>query len=828
MKIKRLAAVIFAVFMTFIMTLPVFASASMPGGSQGSSNSDGGDGIFDLLPGSNSLGVPISEAEYSDLRYVDVKFPTPYETAVTYQFPYSDEFFSQPNNYYSHKLAQGSLGLAVAAFRSKLVNHNGYSDLESYFRSIGFDKISADPYNHTPTANSVTYAIASKKTGDQTVIAVVCCGFGYEAEWSSNLTIGTGDRHQGFSEAALTVENALADYISSNSISGRLTLWTSGYSRAAAIANLVAADMTDSGPFQKVYCYTFATPAVTKTVNNYPNIFNIIGKNDPVPSIPFADWGFVRNGTDLYIPTVQMDSGFSQKTEALSAFLRELDGNEYIYNPEFCEQYRTFFDYLYSLIPESTDYCSDLQPGVLQVLADGSQNNILSLVSRIITSFTPENEQEKQELSDLLDYLEQLANQYVLKGNREQIRAGMWNPNFNITQNLTIEHDPDRYVAWMFLSDDPEEIFGQNTNFREFTIKGKVRLHFYDKNGYMGTVEPDGRITYDDPDNGPVNESAYMPAFYIHSGNNQINIDIPCDKEYVISIESEKEQTITYYASTHSVSTVRSYISNIYSLDTTTGNYYYLYFGTDGMIWDDSVNTDASVTDAFSGSSLYSPSVIFNLQNINFLHLTIKQIVICLIILIIFAYSELIVCATLAFVRIFQRYPRRSVPTIIMHWINAAIFLALEVGIWYFVPAYPMIQLAAKIISFIFIFSLALVGLTEHFTKTNLFITLGILTFMVLSFIFENRLIPNLSLRSVILKSAFYAVLGIAAAVIWIGHTRRRAYKIAEVEKKRYEKKVAKAEKDVQKAYDKSEKATQKYLAKQRKKAQKMNVRQKS
>ena len=820
MRHKRLAAAVLAAFMTLILAFPVFASASMSDTSPGTS-SDGGNGIFDLLPGNNSLGIPLNEDAYSSLRYIDVRFPTPYETVATYKFPYSDEFFSQPNNYYSHKFAQGSLGLSVAAFKSKLLNHNDYSNLAAYFTSIGFEKIEAEPFKHTPTANSVTYAIASKKIGDQTVIAAVCCGFGYEAEWSSNLTIGDGDRHQGFSDAALTVENALSDYISRNGIGGRITLWMSGYSRAAAIANLVAGDMTDSGPFQKVYCYAFATPATTKVVKNYPNIFNIVGKNDPVPAIPFADWGFVRNGTDLYIPTVQMDSGFSGRIEEVNRILHDIDGNDFFYNPEFCEQYRTFFDYLYNLIPESSDYYTDLQPGVLQVLANGSGNNILALVSRIVTSFTPENEQEKQELNDLLDYLEQLVNQYVLQGNRDQIRAGMWNPDFNITQNLTVEHDPDRYVAWMFLSDDPKEIFGQNTNFRQFTVKGKVRLHFYDGNGYVGTVEPNGKKSHDDPDGGPVKDISLMPDFYVRAGNDQLNIDIPCDTDYVISIESEKDQTITYYASTHSVDTVRSYMSNIYSLKTEPGKMYFLYCGTDGRVWGDEVNTDAAVTDAFSGSNLYSPSVILHLQNINFLHLTISQILIVGAALIIFAYSELLVCATLAFVRIVQGYQRRSVPTIIMHCINAAVFLTLEVLIWYFVPAYPMIKLAAKIISFLFIFSLALVALSEHFHKRNLFITLGILVFMALSFIFEDRIIPNISWNAVILKSAFYALLAIAASLTWLGHTRRRAFKIAEVEKKRYDRKMAKAEKAMQKAYDKSEKATQKYLAKKRKLAKK-------
>ena len=78
----------------------------------------------------------------------------------------------------------------------------------------------------------------------------------------------------------------------------------------------------------------------------------------------------------------------------------------------------------------------------------------------------------------------------------------------------------------------------------------------------------------------PVKDISLMPDFYVRAGNDQLNIDIPCDTDYVISIESEKDQTITYYASTHSVDTVRSYMSNIYSLKTEPGKMYFLYFGT--------------------------------------------------------------------------------------------------------------------------------------------------------------------------------------------------------------------------------------------------------
>ena len=809
LNFKRIISAIFVALFIGSSALPVWASSNSENVSTG--------GFLGLLPDTNTLGVTINEADFSDLRNVNVRFSTVYETAAEYEFPYSDEFFSQPANSYSHTFARGCLGLAVASFRSKLVNNAGYADLESYFTSIGFGNVSAEPYNEDPTANSVTYAIASKQIGDQTVIAVVCCGAGYGAEWSSNLTIGDGTRHQGFGDSARIVEDAIAEYIDSNGITGRMSLWTTGYSRAAAISNILAADMTDEGIFQRVYCYTFATPRTVMDAGSYSNIFNIIGKNDPVPSIPFADWGYTRYGTDLYLPTLQMDSDYASRTGEISDFLVALDGHKLMYNPIVSSQLQTFFDYLYNLVPESSDYYSDLQPGVLQVMADSNNNNILMLVSRIISTFSPDTPEEKKEISELIDYVQQLINEYVFKGNTEQKEAGMWDASLNVTQNLTNEHDPDKYIAWMFYSDDPEQVFGQNTEFRQFTIKGPVDVLIYDEDGYIETLQSEGK-TFQDPSLEDRGDS-FRPSIFTQTGSDQFNLTIPSDRNYILDIKGTDDTTVTYYATTHSVSSVRSDISKIYTLKVEPGKDYYLYSGTEKGTWVDEINTGAGVSDAFAGSAFYSPSVILRLQNINILHLTLQEIILFAALLLLFSYTELIVCATLGVVRTFQGYQRRSVPTILMHFLNAAIFLGIEIAMWYFVPAFPIAKLAAKIVSFLFIFTLALVALTEYFSRRNIIINIGLLVLMVLSCIFENYLLPTVSLRTVLIKIIFYAILAAAAAFTWKGHNRRRAFKIAEIEKKRYEKKLAKADKAMQKAYDKSERETQKYLARQKKKA---------
>ena len=67
-----------------------------------------------------------------------------------------------------------------------------------------------------------------------TLIAVGVCGANYDNEWQSNMTPGTGEMHEGFRSAAELVIDRISGYIMTRGIRGRIKLWISGFSRAAA------------------------------------------------------------------------------------------------------------------------------------------------------------------------------------------------------------------------------------------------------------------------------------------------------------------------------------------------------------------------------------------------------------------------------------------------------------------------------------------------------------------------------------------------------------------------------------------------------------------
>lgn len=131
-------------------------------------------------------------------------------------------------------------------------------------------------------------------------------------EWSSNFDVGADDNnywdysngdwknrdnHKGFDVTSVRVYRELNDYIN-NYLSGRnIAIFLNGHSRGAAVANIVAAMLSNSGRYS--YCaYTYATPNTTTASNatSFQNIFNIVNKDDIVPYMPLDDWQFRKYG----------------------------------------------------------------------------------------------------------------------------------------------------------------------------------------------------------------------------------------------------------------------------------------------------------------------------------------------------------------------------------------------------------------------------------------------------------------------------------------------------------------------------------------------------
>lgn len=241
----------------------------------------------------------------------------------TAAYYYDDNYFKESSYEYNQHLATMSLCLDLSSWNSAdepdytkkmknavaLLNEIGF---------IGFD------HNYTdfaeegtlgkPTKDSIGVVAANKLVSfdgkEYTLIAVAIRGGGYEREWASNFTIGESGDHKGFSEARDMVIAFLENYIKEQGIHGDIKIWITGYSRAAATANMVAGAI-DNGTvdlggcnleLKDMFAYTFETPAGTVNPEakneKYSNIFNIVNLNDPVPKVAPYAWEFRRYGVD--------------------------------------------------------------------------------------------------------------------------------------------------------------------------------------------------------------------------------------------------------------------------------------------------------------------------------------------------------------------------------------------------------------------------------------------------------------------------------------------------------------------------------------------------
>ena len=179
----------------------------------------------------------------------------------------------------------------------------GFSNIQSY--NYGIER--------TETNNDlVSFSFAAKPVEDNgstyTLVAVVVKGTSADGEWYSNFNIGQGSQHEGFQICADDIMDLLEVYVDALELdSSNAKFLVTGHSRGAAVANLVAKEITDSSFAQakNVYGYTFATPAVTTASNTakYNNIFNIVNGEDFVTRVPLVAWNYKRYGIDLLLPS---------------------------------------------------------------------------------------------------------------------------------------------------------------------------------------------------------------------------------------------------------------------------------------------------------------------------------------------------------------------------------------------------------------------------------------------------------------------------------------------------------------------------------------------
>ena len=306
-----------------------------------------------------SLVPAAAAADTGDARTVTVRYASGHgENDHDYEatFTYSDELFTKSGYTYRQDLAEMSLGLAFAAFSSKDSQYSdnyatGNRNFVSMAEQCGFENIQSNKWMFQPAeTDSIGINCASKTIrdngGSYTLIAVGVRGNNYHAEWGGNARLDATGEHKGFALGRDQALDYLRSYIADTGISGRVKIWIAGYSRGAAVSNMVGGALDNgyslgagvSRSPHDLYCYCYETPMGT-TKNQvqgrlYDNIQNLVNANDLVTYVAFDNWDFARYGVDHVVPTKGDDNYLNYKAKMLREFYQIPNNGGNIYWPD--------------------------------------------------------------------------------------------------------------------------------------------------------------------------------------------------------------------------------------------------------------------------------------------------------------------------------------------------------------------------------------------------------------------------------------------------------------------------------------------------------------
>ena len=547
---------------------------------------------------------------------------------------YCDDWFFQPDCDYNHKLMQASFAMAAAGFRSKVYELGELDhDILDFFAKAGFTDPQSDDFNKPTGINTIGTLIAHKKVEDAVIIGVSISGNNYQNEWLSNLTIENDIRPKGFNNAAHMVMRRVEKYIKDHQLSGNLRLWVAGYSRAAAVSNLFAADAVESHQFGGVYAYTFATPRTTREANpeRYHNIFNMINPEDVVPMIPFPEWGYKRYGTDLFLPSITTDSHFNELYIKAEKIAENDTEKEPLFNPRMRRQLHTVLDYFAYFVNSVNTYTRSIQSLLLKFWQDKDLKALLNeSIQKIdfgdilesIREQSPVFSNRLYEIYNFIDFNAQVIFRSFMTekfGSEEDY----WDNGLSLQENLAFGHYDKSYRFWLFASDDPKEIFTEDPGYLHLSIVGNVDVEVLDENGdFIQQFDHDGWFITE-------TDEMYNPDFhgdvsntilYMERNGDQTMIELPCDQEkYTVYIKSNADQNIQVSMMEYSAQRLKADVLYIYEDHYAKGEGYpeVIEPAKERLVTTEQLIAEnvLSTSDPWDSDTDYSPTKVMRMEN---------------------------------------------------------------------------------------------------------------------------------------------------------------------------------------------------------------------
>ncbi len=289
---------------------------------------------------------------------------------------FSDDYFLKASHTYNPDIAEISSILSAAAYNYMEDFLNSQKYIEDALVSIGFPSENIESYNYDKEYNYIsnrvgyTFSYKTVHMDDEIYNLIFAVIRGTTAgEWYSNFAVSgliyyDNDVHFGFRVAEANLNKDFKDFMQKHGLDeekDRNKLLITGHSRGGAVANLFAARCTKSLNYaneENIYAYTFGTPNVSKDVEEYENIFNIVFNSDFVPHLPLESWGFKKNGITLKFFSPK-DPEFKDEDEELYSLMEKkyalITGKDFHDLSNFSD-FKNAMDTFENLAPTAKDY----------------------------------------------------------------------------------------------------------------------------------------------------------------------------------------------------------------------------------------------------------------------------------------------------------------------------------------------------------------------------------------------------------------------------------------------------------------------------------------
>ena len=378
-------------------------------------------------------------------------------------YTYRDSFFSCSSYDLNMDLIAMSIRMAMAGFGEG--EDSLPTNLLSMFDALSFRYDERTVHYGKAGPDTIGFAYGFRDVSeDEAVVCIVFRGGNYGDEWASNFTLGTGDNHFGFRQAATPVYAEIRGYLQSLKDKRKVSVWITGYSRGAAVANLVAADLDNAaaegnlGPVkpENIYAFCFECPLTSKLPEpasdqtKYNNIFSFVNDVDAVTKVAPGRWGFQRYGISCFLPSAMNCKDFgSLLQKMLPIFGEYADISVYAIDYSQTVYLDRMFEKLLQLIGNASNYEKYLQDIIRKTILGEStvSNKIADLVMPYIRKHL---ESEKKEPSD------------------------------QSLMNFGAAHAPELCMAWIDTLCEENSLIVTENEYESFVLDGKADVYVYD------------------------------------------------------------------------------------------------------------------------------------------------------------------------------------------------------------------------------------------------------------------------------------------------------------------------------------------------------------